>query len=307
MFNKEKETKLIAAFILSAISTFDAKMRNKGVTITSEAERIKSGFVKMSDRNKQAILEELEARNLTLAKDMAGECYIVAYGQWYSLQPSYKGMVRAARLAGMKSINIELIYEGEKFVQNGAIAIGQSPYVHEFDPLKPNRHEFELASGEKSRLRGGYYLLVNANGGFEYGVVPLEIFQQAKKMSKGAFWVNFLYQMRLKTIFRWAMKTQTFEANSQLANMLELHEQSFEEAPQRITEIVEFPEAAPVVAEKSVYYLTAVESVASLQAKEDFTEFKETVMKSTDLSVSEKDQIVNVLMLARFKEISTKK
>jgi recombinational DNA repair protein RecT len=258
-------------------------------------------------RDKQSILEELEAYNLTLSKDMAGECYIVRYGNAYQLQPSYKGMVRAARLAGMKSINIELIYEGEKFVQNGVVSIGHSPYVHEFDPLKVNRHEFELASGEKSRLRGGYYLLVNANGGFEYGVVPLEIFQQAQKMSKGAFWKNFLYQMRLKTIFRWAMKTQTFEAGGQLANMLDLHEQSFEEAPQRITEIVEFPEAAPVVAEKSVYYLTAVESVASLQYKEDFTEFKETVMKSTDLSVSEKDQIINGLMTPRYFQLYPKK
>jgi hypothetical protein len=150
-------------------------------------------------------------------------------------------------------------------------------------------------------------LLVNANGGFEYGVVPLEIFQQAQKMSKGAFWKNFLFQMRLKTIFRWAMKTQTFEAGGQLANMLDLHEQSFEEAPQRITEIVEFPEAAPVVAEKSVYYLTAVESVASLQYKEDFTEFKETVLKSTDLSVSEKDQIINGLMTPRYFQLYPKK
>jgi len=242
-------------------------------------------LIRMTDKNKEQILDDLEFCGLTLNKGQSGEAYLVNYGGYWQLQPSYQGMVRAAKKCGLRSINVELVFEGEKFVQSGVVQRGCSPFIHEFDPLKVDRHFHEVGGVRKFRKpKGGYFYLETANGGFEYGVVPAHVFEDALKMTKGAFWQKFPLQMYLKTIVRWAMKLQLKEgeAGAQYNRIEELHEKTYITNEERESKMATVPYVEPAPKIESAPKIDYSAAIADYKKKaEAFTK----VIEFTDLKL----------------------
>jgi len=181
--------------------------------------------VNISDKNKESILDDLEFCELNLNKDKAGQSYLVKYGTNWQLQSSYIGMVIAAKESGLKSLNVQLVYACDKFEVKASRIIGQSPYIHTYDPF--------LSGREKYPLKGGYFEVVTANGGFEYGEVTAEDIEKSKKMtkSKDQFWGKWEKQMRMKTVIRAAMKTQP--RTDKFQRIQDLHDATFQTYEER--------------------------------------------------------------------------
>ena len=279
-YEKKREDRLITNIVHLANL---AKIKKQEEETGKKAEG-KPILVSISKPNRENILDDLEFCGLTLNKGQSGEAYLVNYGGYWQLQPSYQGMVRAAKKCGLRSINVELVFEGEKFVQSGVVQRGCSPFIHEFDPLKVDRHFHEVGGIRKFRKpKGGYFCLETANGGFEYGVVPAHVFEDALKMTKGAFWQKFPLQMYLKTIVRWAMKLQLKEgeAGEQYNRIEELHEKTYVTNEEREAKMatVHYVEPAPKVeAGPKIDYSAAIadykKKAAAFTKKEQFTELK---------------------------------
>lgn len=148
------------------------------------------------------ILIKLDDYKGTLAAGANNSFYLVAFGTNYTLMPSYLALVKSAREYGnIKSIMVDLIFEGEDFVEKIStpnFRIGDFPFIHK-----------KKATTEKQgEIIGGYWFIETKDGGFEWGVMSQDELDKIRRCSKSQnIHKNWAGEMAKKAIFKRAIKT----------------------------------------------------------------------------------------------------
>lgn len=148
------------------------------------------------------VLIKLDDYKGTLAAGANNSFYLVAFGANYTLMPSYLALVKSAREYGnIKSIMVDLIFEGEEFIEKIStpnFRIGDFPFIHK-----------KKATTEKEgEIVGGYWFIETKDGGFEWGVMTQDELDKIRRCSKSqSIHKNWAGEMAKKAIFKRAIKT----------------------------------------------------------------------------------------------------
>lgn len=156
-----------------------------------------------TDKNGKAILETCSQVSIANSlMDMATmglnpqkkQGYFVAYGGKCQFQKSYFGNITIARRYGLKSINAEIIYDGDDFVYS--IEDGRKVFV---------RHEQDVMNIDNDKIKGAYAVAVMADGTKLLEVMNIKQIKQSWQQGygykeKGGTHEKFADQMAKKTV-----------------------------------------------------------------------------------------------------------
>lgn len=120
--------------------------------------------------------------------------YFVAYGGKCQFQKSYFGNITIARRYGLKSVNAEIIYDGDDFVYT--IEDGKKVFV---------KHEQNIMNIDNSKIKGAYAVAVMTDGTKLLEVMNINQIKQSWQQGygykeKGGTHEKFADQMAKKTV-----------------------------------------------------------------------------------------------------------
>lgn len=120
--------------------------------------------------------------------------YFIAYGGKCQFQKSYFGNITIARRYGLKSINAEIIYDGDDFVYS--IEDGKKVFV---------RHEQDVMNIDNDKIKGAYAVAVMADGTKLLEVMNIKQIKQSWQQGYGykdgsGTHAKFADQMAKKTV-----------------------------------------------------------------------------------------------------------
>lgn len=176
------------------------------------------------DRDKNPVLKSCSQQSIASAlMDMAvqglnpskKQCYFVAYGGKLTLSRSYQGTMAIAKRVGAKTIDAEVIYEGDEFeyhIENGVKVL--------------DKHKQDFMAIDNSKIKGAYCVIETEDGRKHLEV--MNIAQIKKAWSKGYGYKenggvhsDFADQMAKKTVINRACKNIINSSDDSYLNELE--------------------------------------------------------------------------------------
>lgn len=120
--------------------------------------------------------------------------YFIAYGGKCQFQKSYFGNITIARRYGLKSVNAEIIYDGDNFVYT--IEDGKKVFV---------KHEQNIMNIDNDKIKGAYAVAIMADGTKLLEVMNIKQIKQSWKQGYGykegsGTHAKFADQMAKKTV-----------------------------------------------------------------------------------------------------------
>lgn len=126
--------------------------------------------------------------------------YFIAYGGQCQFQRSYFGNITIARRYGLKEVNAQVIYEGDKF------------QYHIEDGVKVlDKHEQDFMNIDNDKIIGAYAVVIMQNGSKSLEVMNMKQIKQSWKQGYGykegqGTHSKFTDQMAKKTVINRALK-----------------------------------------------------------------------------------------------------
>lgn len=146
---------------------------------------------------------------------MKKQCYFVAYGGKLTLSRSYQGTMAIAKRVGAKTIDAEIIYDGDEFeyhIENGIKVL--------------DKHKQDFMAIDNTKIRGAYCVIVMEDGRTHLEI--MNIGQIKKAWSKGYGYKegsgvhsDFADQMAKKTVINRACKNIINSSDDAYLNELE--------------------------------------------------------------------------------------
>lgn len=161
------------------------------------------------DKNGKSLLETCSQTSIANSlMDMATlglsvqkrQGYFIAYGGQCQFQRSYFGNITIARRYGLKEVNAQVIYEGDKF------------QYHIEDGVKVlDKHEQDFMNIDNDKIIGAYAVVIMQNGSKSLEVMNMKQIKQSWKQGYGykegqGTHSKFTDQMAKKTVINRALK-----------------------------------------------------------------------------------------------------
>lgn len=181
----------------------------------SPANALKSAMILLSEaktKDGKPVLEHCSKPSISLSllkmcveglSPMKGQCYFIPYGNELQYSRSYQGsMSLAKRFGGVKSINANVIYEGDDF----SFSIDSKTGLKKIDSHKPSINNID-----NNRILGAYAVIIYNDGSVDAEVMTIAEIRQAwnQGATKGnsPAHKNFTQEMAKKTVINRACKT----------------------------------------------------------------------------------------------------
>lgn len=176
------------------------------------------------DRDKNPVLKSCSQQSISSTlidmvvqglNPMKKQCYFVAYGGKLTLSRSYQGTMAIAKRVGAKTIDAEIIYDGDEFeyhIENGVKVL--------------DKHKQDFMAIDNTKIRGAYCVIVMEDGRTHLEI--MNIGQIKKAWSKGYGYKegsgvhsDFADQMAKKTVINRACKNIINSSDDAYLNELE--------------------------------------------------------------------------------------
>ncbi len=227
--------------VISKVQTFQELGQIKLPANYSPENAVRAAFLMLQDthdRDKKPVLESCTVASIADSmlkmvvqglNPMKGQCSFVAYGNKLTMQREYHGTIALAkRMAGIRAVIPEVIYEGDEFEFQVDTNTGRkrvTKHVQQFDNINPQK------------IRGAYCTLILGDGSKDVEIMTIAQIRAAWAMGKakgqGPAHLKFPDQMAKKTVAARACKlhistssddslfdvdTRTFEAHDDIAD-----------------------------------------------------------------------------------------
>lgn len=153
--------------------------------------------------SKQSIASALMDMSVQALNPIKKQCYFVAFGGKLTLMRSYQGTMAVAKRCGVKTIDAEVIYDGDTFqyhIENGVKVL--------------DKHEQDFLNIDNDKIKGAYAVITTEDGKTYLEVMNINQIHKAwskgygyKETAKsGTVHTDFADQMAKKTVITRACK-----------------------------------------------------------------------------------------------------
>lgn len=227
---QQAEVLLTSKLVDGMIQTLENKKNETGLAFPQNynlAVSLNSAYLILQetvDRDKNPVLKTCSQQSIASAlMDMAvqglnpmkKQCYFVAYGGKLTLSRSYQGTMAIAKRVGAKTIDAEIIYDGDEFeyhIENGVKVL--------------DKHKQDFMAIDNTKIKGAYCVIVMEDGRTHLEI--MNIGQIKKAWSKGYGYKegsgvhsDFADQMAKKTVINRACKNIINSSDDAYLNELE--------------------------------------------------------------------------------------
>lgn len=200
--------------VLTKINSFKSAGQIKLPDNYSPENALKSAWLilqEVQDRNQKPVLEVCSVASVANAlldmvvqglNPVKKQCYFIAYGAKLQMQRSYMGTeMIAKRVAGVKEIKANAIYEGDLFEYEVNPATGRK---------KVTKHEQKMENLDHEKVKGAYAIITYIDGSMDTEIMNIKQVRTAwnQGAAKGGSPAhkNFTDEMAKKTVINRACK-----------------------------------------------------------------------------------------------------
>lgn len=200
--------------VLTKINNFKSAGQIKLPDNYSPENALKSAWLilqEVQDRNGKPVLEACSVASVANAlldmvvqglNPVKKQCYFIAYGAKLQMQRSYMGTeMIAKRVAGVKEIKANAIYEGDFFEYEVNPANGRK---------KVTKHEQKMENLDHEKVKGAYAIIIYVDGSMDTEIMNIKQVRTAwnQGAAKGGSPAhkNFTDEMAKKTVINRACK-----------------------------------------------------------------------------------------------------
>lgn len=200
--------------VLTKINNFKSAGQIKLPDNYSPENALKSAWLilqEVQDRNQKPVLEVCSVASVANAlldmvvqglNPVKKQCYFIAYGAKLQMQRSYMGTeMIAKRVAGVKEIKANAIYEGDLFEYEVNPATGRK---------KVTKHEQKMENLDHEKVKGAYAIIIYVDGSTDTEIMNIKQVRTAwnQGAAKGGSPAhkNFTDEMAKKTVINRACK-----------------------------------------------------------------------------------------------------